>query len=169
MLLLTLPFLVLALIDGPDGGKREGRLKAAREMKLWLVFDMNGTLISKHKKTGKFKLRPGLRALRRLRDSGHFRLALWSSAKRGTIEMVLEELESAACVKFERILHRAHTLSADAKLRGNEWDTIKPLRPYFGSLERVMMIDDSQKAAPAEERNWVQVPTWDHRCSDDTG
>ncbi|GAB5366759.1 hypothetical protein AAMO2058_001171200 [Amorphochlora amoebiformis] len=161
-----LALMAALLVPGTGGyGDTQGKEK------IWLVFDLNGTLVSPTKvrrQMGKLRVRPGVDALNRLQLSGLFRLALWSSAGSSTILSILPDLEASSGVTFERILHREHTLPAeDREVKGNEWDTLKPLRAYFGSLTRVLMIDDDFKAVEGEESNLIQIPSWDGRDTSD--
>lgn len=66
---------------------------------------------------------------------------------------------------FEVILCRNHCILAkDAGLGrdgGRDWDTVKPLSPYFEKLSHVMLIDDSpHKSMPVESSNMIVLPTW---------
>ena len=86
----------------------------------------------------------------------HFRLGMYSSASRKTVDTALQLLEAAAGPGaeplFERglVLCRTHTMLASAAhvaAGGKEWDTVKPLRPYFSRLHRTILVDDDRCSA----------------------
>lgn len=49
---------------------------------------------------------------------------------------------------FDRrlVLHRSHTFLAPLAVSKKEWDTCKPLKPYFSRLHRVILVDDDRWA-----------------------
>lgn len=48
------------------------------------------------------------------------------------------------------------------KMELKPWDTVKPLRPLFDDIRRVVLFDDDHwKAARGEEDNMVLIPVWD--------
>ena len=49
---------------------------------------------------------------------------------------------------FDRrlVLNRSHTFLAPLAVSKKEWDTCKPLKPYFSRLHRVILVDDDRWA-----------------------
>ena len=47
---------------------------------------------------------------------------------------------------FDRrlVLNRSHTFLAPLAVSKKEWDTCKPLKPYFQRLHRVILVDDDR-------------------------
>ncbi|PNH04210.1 hypothetical protein TSOC_009654 [Tetrabaena socialis] len=103
------------------------------------------------------------------------RLGIYTSSTVRTAQHALELLEAAAGAGgggeeqqplFERrlVLHREHTTPAPkghVDGGGDPWDTLKPLGRWFGSLGRVVLVDDdAYKSIPGEEPNMLQVPVW---------
>jgi hypothetical protein len=95
----------------------------------------------------------------------HYRIGMYSSASRKTVDTALQLLEAAAGPGpdaeaaqaaaaadgplFERglVLCRTHTMLASAAhvaAGGKEWDTVKPLRPYFSRMHRTILVDDDR-------------------------
>jgi hypothetical protein len=89
---------------------------------------------------------------------------MYSSASRKTVDTALQLLEAAAGPGsdaeeplFERglVLCRTHTMLASrahVDAGGKEWDTVKPLRPYFSRLHRTILVDDDGCGAGAGAR-----------------
>ncbi|KAK9821027.1 hypothetical protein WJX74_003146 [Apatococcus lobatus] len=136
-----------------------------------LLFDLNGTLTahtSARKSSGKSEMRPGLHHLRRLQE--HFRLGIFTSSSRKTVQAVIPLLEAAAgpgprlFSRPELVLYRDHTLPAAAahvEAGGNFWDTCKPLVKWFSRLHHTILFDDdAYKAYRGEKSNMVLVPCW---------
>lgn len=83
----------------------------------------------------------------------HFHIGMFSSASQKTVDTALALLEEAAGPAphrlFDRrfVLHRSHTFLAPlahVARSGKEWDTVKPLKPYFSRLHRVILVDDDR-------------------------
>lgn len=136
-----------------------------------LMFDANGCITSHtsmRRSAGIHKPRPGIHHLHRLKE--HFHIGIYTSASRKTVDTALQLLEAAAGPGdgplFDRrlTLHRSHTALAPlahVEAGGKEWDTVKPLRPYFQKLHRVILVDDdSFKAVAGEEANMLLMPCW---------
>ena len=73
---------------------------------------------------------------------------------------------------FDVMLCRDHcVLATDVGIMredGKPWDTVKPLKSYFGSHGRVILIDDSKhKSFPGEEEQMIVIPTWEGHEHDD--
>lgn len=147
------------------------------DKKVWLVFDVNGTLASRTKVR---KYRAGQRMqpdkwlkprpyvdefLKSLHSSGHFNLAIWSSAKRHNVVRSVELLEAISGIRFDMVLSRQDT-SPRPEPRKTPWDTVKPLyEKGFRDLRRVLLVDDErEKAHRGEESNLVVIPSW---CEND--
>ncbi|KAL4452322.1 hypothetical protein ABPG75_007984 [Micractinium tetrahymenae] len=136
-----------------------------------LMFDANGCITSHtsmRRSSGIHKPRPGIHHLRRLKE--HFHVGMYSSASHKTVDTALALLEGAAgpgdgpLFDHRLILHRSHTALAPlahVEAGGKAWDTVKPLRPYFQRLHRVILVDDdSFKAVAGEEGNMLLMPCW---------
>jgi hypothetical protein len=134
--------------------------------RLVVLFDANGTLtqpssVRRAGKSGEHVTRPGIEHLQRLRDAGVV-LGVYSSAMAHTVRRALKIMPDV----FEprMVLHRSHTFLAPPvhlAAGGRPHDTVKPLRPYFRYLHRVILVDDSpHKPSPGEEHNAVLVPGW---------
>ncbi|PRW56924.1 P-loop containing nucleoside triphosphate hydrolase [Chlorella sorokiniana] len=151
---------------GPD--EPSGTLLDAQpSSKPILMFDANGVLTSHtsmRRSSGLHIARPGTAHLRRLKE--HYQLGIFSSASARTVDTALALLNEAAgpgAPLFDRrlVLNRSHTFLAPLAVSKKEWDTCKPLKPYFARLHRVILVDDdSHKAAPGEERNMLLMPCW---------
>jgi len=145
---------------------------------IWLVFDVNGTLASKTKArklrekqnvNQRLWLRPRPYVgplLQQLDESGHFRLALWSSARPSNVQKSVNLLELLSNVKFERVLSREHSIPAPTP--ENKYATVKHLQGQgFDDLSRVVLIDDEKsKAYVGEEANHLYVPPWEENNDD---
>jgi len=131
----------------------------------WLVFDLNKTLATKHRRrtdASRFTMRPHVHeCLRALGASGRFRLAIWTSGQLANTTPTVELLEQEAGVSFDRVLTRDDTQRASFA-GAKPWDTIKPLAAVgFKDLSSVVMVDDSPHKARADERaNFLFVPPW---------
>ncbi|GAB4814301.1 hypothetical protein N2152v2_001347 [Parachlorella kessleri] len=154
-----------------------------------VLFDLNGVLMQ-HRFNGtshQHDLRPGVHHLLRLLP--YFRLGVYTSATRGTVQRALTKLAGnlanalqqaqrkqhaqqqheypsmLPCPLFHTVLCREHCVPADKALiearGGKPWDTVKPLQRYFADLSRVLLVDDSpHKSLPAEAANMLVMPRW---------
>jgi hypothetical protein len=140
-----------------DVPEKRARRKAPPKV-VSLCFDLNGTLCSltKNRRKGRTRLRPGCAELRRLRAAG-FALCVWSSATPPTVSKIVEMLRVECGVTFDRILTRD-----DCVRVGRRHATIKPLRERGQfDVRRTVLIDDSAvKAAPGEAGNMLCAPAW---------
>lgn len=133
-----------------------------KKQKKMLVFDFNGTL---GQKKGK-RLRPGLKALRKLTQAG-FDLGLWSNAARRNLPLAKMSglgvnfslvLDGEDCERPTRDYCEAHGLG--------RYDKIKPLSKRFPDGMVVMVDDTPAKIPPCDRHLLRHIPTWEGSSED---
>lgn len=93
----------------------------------------------------------------------HFRVGVFTSASKRTVQVAVAMLEEAAGVgpplfDPKLVLHRVHTQPAPPEhiaSGGKPWDTVKPLHRHFGRLHRVILMDDD--GYKVRKRGWQQA------------
>lgn len=150
--------------------RRDGSPYEVQADRPLILFDLNGVLVH-HRFDGKshvHTLRPGVDNLTRLKDHG-YDLGIYSSATERTVKIALLRVERAIGMGdgqlFDVVLHREHCVLASEvgclRAGGKPWDTVKPLRKYFGDHRVVLVDDSSHKSYPGEEALMVILPTWE--------
>lgn len=150
--------------------RRDGSSYETQADRPLILFDLNGVLVH-HRFDGKshvHTLRPGVNNLVRLKDHG-YDLGVYSSATERTVKIALMRMERGIGKGdrqlFDVVLHREHCALASEvgcmRAGGKPWDTVKPLRKYFGDHRVVLVDDSSHKSYPGEETSMVILPTWE--------
>lgn len=152
--------------------------------KPWVLFDINNTLLEREYLGAgqrRYHVRPGISRLLELR--GKYHLGIYSSVSERNARYCVEaisdaigdELDDLAAggapavpwpsALFEVVLAQRHCVPDSPeriKARGgDEWDVLKPLRPYFPDLSSVVLVEESEhKSLEAERSNLLLVPAW---------